>query len=264
MLNVIYEKPELQFVREMIYKIVAEYLSSLRNNVRFDAVISCLKVKVDATDKISGGVCEFTEWPEYLEWNIKLHINPSNSKKYIAFIIAHEFAHLLMLNVHDILCLSGKARDGTNNYTAVIRMMPDGARYGEEFEELIADYLAHYIVAKLNFTDENAQYESFLKESEFDLQIIRDFEKPFGKPLFDCNFIDEQYGVDGEIRFNIFWSSILSFSFNNVVDDFDEVMGIGEFHCFNNELAKYYADQSEDNKKIVSDILKRFLKKSLE
>ena len=57
--------------------------------------------------------------------------------------------------------------------------------------------------------------------------------------------------------FNLFWISIISFSFDNIIDDFDEKMGNGEFYNFCTLLdaffeAKYHSLEKVDlsNKEI--------------
>ena len=40
-------------------------------------------------------------------------------------------------------------------------------------------------------------------------------------------------------RFNFFWNSIISFSFNNIIDTYDEEMGENEFHILCDMIDEY-------------------------
>lgn len=258
-MNISCFRNDLDFVRKIVYNVSSEYMSALHNNFYFDALISEAVVNIYPSNKsITSGICSISPFERKLELNIVL----KDSEKYIAFIVAHEFAHLLFTNLHDPLHLSGLASDRSTNYTAICRMKPDGSVYGNQLEELIADYLAYYIVGRMNFEDKNDKYKQEFEKCSFGFYIIQTLEYPFGRSLFECNFIDEQYKEDEEVQYSIFWNAILSFSFNIVVDDFDEIMGSDKFIKFNENLEEYYKDPCDENRKKITDMLTVFLEKT--
>lgn len=61
----------------------------------------------------------------------------------------------------------------------------------------MADYLALYIVLKMDYRDHEGQFESYLAQREERYKPIIEIEAKYGKQLMDCTHIDE-YSKNGE------------------------------------------------------------------
>lgn len=248
----------VMFTKDIVIRVVSEYVNSLENTFVFRNKLFGLKVSIaPITFSRSIGSCRSDNYSNTIE--IKLFINPNDSKKYIAYVIAHEFAHFLFLNPFDAFSLSGKAHDNSTNYSAVTRFLDNDLLYGYSLEEMLADYLAFFIVSKIpEYTDETKQFDTIYANNNFERTLIYRFETYYGKSIFDTNKIDPVTFDDNDTAFfNLFWISIISFSFDNIIDDFDEKMGNGEFYNFCTLLdaffeAKYHSLEKVDlsNKEI--------------
>ena len=246
------------FVNGCINRLISTYMDALHQKTIFESKLNRLVVTIYIVDYKSIGhhSCNFSTG----ESEIILEINPRDSKKLISFIIAHEFAHMLFTNPYDTYCVSGKASDGSTNYGAIQRINPTQETYGYYLEEIIADYVAHFIVAKLNYDDKNDQYKNHKERYDTKIKIVSKFESIFGQSLFDGEFIDEIYFDENkEARFNYFWGCILSFSFNNIVDIFDETMGKNEFYFFC-ELIDMFCEKDFENMNTEAEELEIFEK----
>lgn len=127
------------------------------------------------------------------------------SSKFLAFIIAHELAHILIYPEGDLLKFEkkriqyqkeGKEHIIENKYLEV------------ETEEAMADYMASYIVSKMNFEDQNNELENYLqKEKQVKkLALIKALEASSGKSLMETERIDDYCIGEDEITIsNIFW-----------------------------------------------------------
>lgn len=248
---------ELEFVATIVKKVAATYMSKLRNNKYFKSLVSDLKVEIKKTKKGTTGVCITKK-----NAKICLKVNPADSDKYIALVVAHEFAHLMMTTKYlDSLAISGEARDGSFNATAIQRILPSGELYGNALEECIANYLAYYIVSSMNFPREE-DYEEHLARNEYFIYVISMLEYVFGPALIECQYIDDEIDEGENISFNMFWRSILSFSFANVVNVFNETMGDEKaFRRFCDVLEIYKASQekAKEYREELDQTLEKFL-----
>lgn len=229
---------QTESAKEMIQNVVDTYLASLRSKLNFKSKLDVLTTKIVLVPYETIAECAID--PEEQSIQMTFEFNPNISEKFNAFVIAHEFAHFLFANLSDIYSISGKASDGSTNLSAVQRLLPNGNTYGYYFEELLANYLAHFIVGKLDYSDKDGLYEKTKKEDETNSKIVNLFESEFGQSLFEGTFIDEIfYDEDNLPRFNFFWNSIISFSFNNIIDTYDEEMGENEFHILCDMIDEY-------------------------
>lgn len=229
----------LSTVKEMVKEIADEYLTHLMSKAYFEGKLVELNVEIQRSTVgrtrgyFSGGYSEKSE--------MIFFVNSDDSQKFVAFVIAHEFAHLLFFNSSDAFAFSGEAKDESKNLTAITRIFPDGSTYGSTLEELVADYLAHYIVDSMDdYDDLSGDYKKQMKSREYEFQLISEFEKIFGKPLYESKYIDEYKDVgNNNCELNLFWQSIVSYSFKIIIDEFDEQIGEKSFQCFNEKLERY-------------------------
>ena len=216
--------PEISFVKNLVKEVSETYLKHLSNKMYFKMKLSCLSVRIYETNMKTDGSVGNDQ--ENNELKIILSVNPMDSKKYIAFIIAHEFAHLLMCNVSDALGMSRKV-------SSVIRLNEDGVSYGDQLEELFADYLAHYIVSRMNLNDENEQYAIHKIFCKAKMAFVEKMENYFGESLMDTEYIDfkveryvekensvlNEYSIpEPNYSANFLWYSVVNDSFDKVIE----------------------------------------------
>ncbi len=218
----------------LIKKVAKEYKERLHSNLIFNEKLSkthCeIKLKEDRLKTSNAYILRNKLKNEYL---IHFDINPMDSETLIAIIIAHEFAHLLFKNHNDLMKISDLGLDGSTGYTAIIRRLPNGDKYGVELEELLCNYLAYFIVSKMEFSDEKVLKKFW---NSHNLYIADILQNSFGggKSLLECEYIDEYYysKKDRKIEYNYFWNCILMFSFHNVMMHFERIMGKQTFQKF--------------------------------
>ena len=245
------QKENVMFAKDIVNKVIIEYINALENTFVFQSKLTELKVSISPIAfSRSIGSCTNDACSNAIE--IKLFINPNDSTKYIAYVIAHEFAHFLFLNPYDAFSLSGKAHDDSTNYSAVTRFVEDDLTYGSSLEEMLADYLAFFIVGKISeYTDETKQFDAIFSSDSFERSIIYKLETYYGKSILDTNKIDfVTFDSDGMAYFNLFWTSIISFSFDNIIDDFDKKMGNGEFCSFCILLDDFFEEKYHSFEKV--------------
>ena len=253
----------LSFVKELINNVVNAYENSLNEKFIFCAKLHCLEVNVWSTVEGADtfGICTQESQQKYI---LNLMVNAENTKGWNAFIIAHELAHLLMFSVEG-LKIAGEAKDGSTNFTAVARLSSDGSTYGDALEECIADYLAVYIVRKLNLED--SQVRVYEEKNELEFLIVEELSSNFGDTINNSEFIDS-YTCDeenDEISIsNMFWTSIVTFTFEKIVDEYNNYMGRNSFKELNEQLEIFY--DNRDNNNVNNDDfilheLKRFKRK---
>ena len=258
MLQVTCKSQELEYVKTIIDKVISAYSEHLISKKYFEFLISDLKIEIRKAKKSIGGECITKKEPKIL-----LKISEESSDKMIALVIAHELAHLLMTTKYmDSLAIAGEARDGSFNATAIQRVLANGEMYGNALEECVANYLAYYIVSNMNFPREK-DYEEHVEQNAYFIHVIATLEYVFGKPLIECQYIDDIFDEGGEaVSFNMFWHSILSLSFGNVVNIFNDEMkkrGGVSFKRFCNLLEIYKISQDKKYRKELDEILDKFL-----
>lgn len=252
----------LSFVKELINDVVNAYENSLNEKFIFCAKLHYLEVNIWSTVEGADtfGICTQESQQKYI---LNLMVNAENTRGWNAFIIAHELAHLLIFSVEG-LKIAGEAKDGSTNFTAVARLSSDGSTYGDALEECIADYLALYIVRKLNLED--SQVRVYEEKNELEFFIVEELSSNFGDTINNSEFIDS-YTCDeekDEINIsNLFWSSIVTFTFEKIVNEYDKYMGNNSFKALNEDLEEFY-DNRESNKfncDCILNELRRFKKR---
>lgn len=228
-----------RFVKDIFRKVATQYVTSLYNNALFKAKLNYLRVSIcEAVNGttvgylVDAGNCKY-------DYYIDIYYAKEDSPKQIAFIIAHELAHLLFADSVDLLHLAGKSIDGTTMLSAFQRSYSNGEFYGLNFEEAAADYVANYIVEKLDYDDENGRFAQNIStpEKRARFEFIETFSGVFGESLENASCIDEII-IDGEfvtIR-NEFWYRIATFSLCQIIDVYDKVMGEGAYQELNERI----------------------------
>ncbi len=171
--------------------VAQEYLKYLNNSAMFRAQLNnCMVNLCEIPIKEIQGFSYNT--PSKDEITV-FYDERKTSERLVAFAIAHEMAHMLFYNKNNraanysgIICKKdGFAVELRNNPVPI------------ELEEAMADYLALYIISKMNFDDDNGQLDLYLAPRQERLNLIKEVEPKYGKPLVECTRIDE-YTKNGD------------------------------------------------------------------
>lgn len=184
-------------VFEMTKAVAQKYLECLNNSCIFEMKMKRLVVQpFDLPLKCCAyGVTRNNQSRN----DLIIVFDESGSDKFLAFVIAHEMAHILMYPQGDKLLFQKKR----------IRYTVDGKdRFREntflddtETEEALADHLACYIVSKMNYEDTEGAMEEYLQR-DIVVQhraLAARLDARFGKPLMECEKIDEYCTQEDEI-----------------------------------------------------------------
>ena len=174
---------DLRFAEGLVRNVADEYLKALNNNMIFAAKLANVTVSIEPIVIRTAGVTG-TVGNGNLGCYLKMFVNSNDSKEFITFVIAHEFAHLMMINLNDVLRLTNRSEDGSTSYTAVSRIARSGEIYGSAFEEAVADRLALYIVSRIYGNDGVERLKKALTECEArQLELVDMLADTFGEKL---------------------------------------------------------------------------------
>lgn len=259
-MNICLKEARLQKYQDMVKAIAEEYCKRLNNSFLFEMKVSSLQVDMMSTQELTAGVCRKIG----NRWQIILAMNEKNGEAYIAFVIAHEFAHLLFQKVSDVLCVTGKASDGSTELTSITRISSNGLVYGRELEEHCADILALYIIQKMGYSLEDDFLKDDLAKTEEMREEIKKLISVFGKEIESGEFIDD-YSVDANgygVVSNVFWYYAVNNSLAEIVRSYDDFMGDNKF----SELCEAFDTQESPEAVVfarnqVNKLIERALKK---
>lgn len=249
--------------KEIVQEVYEKFLELLQNKALFKAKNSLLTINLMEElyeDLPTSGICSEIDDDASFKYTINLLINIKNSEKYIAFVAAHELAHLYFCNLLDPVKTTGRSKDESTCYTAIKRIFLDCDEfYGETLEEMCADYLARHIVSMLDFEDENNQFENMcqIKKERFD--FIESLSAIFGSSLSSSKFIEAYYIADNIFYIqNKFWYYISTFNFNEIIDEYDDFMGESAFYILNMKIEEYFGEKNPEAKDFLYSELNRF------
>lgn len=259
-MKVTVQDARLNFVKKIVDEVISTFINSLNNKALLKAKVLDLEVKIFNTKNETTFGMMSTNGEEHV---IGIYVCPLDSDKKIAFIIAHEFAHLLFVNVIDSLSIFGEASDNSTMRTAIKRVDKKGNVYGHAMEEMVADYLALFIVNKLNLSDDNGTFEKTMEEKSTIINFVEEFSSFFGDVLKEK--IDETRKVffDADEYFepcNLFWYSVVTFNYSLTINMYDNFMGMYAFGDMNEKLdkclkssSKNHVERNEVFKSIIAD-----------
>lgn len=267
-MRVYVEGPELERIADIVKEVARVYRAVIHNKALLLGKLNSLRVDVNTafTDTTVGFFADNMELEERkgAKYNITIYVNLEDDERKIAFIVAHEFAHLVFANNLDVLRITGKTRDNSSPITSFIRISPDGEVYGNNIEEFAADYLSRYIVKKLYSEEYSSEYAEFLKEKNSRFDVVERLSKFFGKSLNECDFIDDFQLVDDDnsqfaVVSNDFWYAVTTMSMDTVINRFNKQTKQTDGY---RKLCGFMDSCEED--KIKMDLLNEYLKKSEE
>ena len=189
-------------VFEITKAVAQKYLDCLSNKSIFEMKMKRLYVHpFDLPIKCTFGMTSSNP----ARYEMVLAYNEAGSSKCLAFVIAHEMAHILMYPQEDPLSVSKRR----------IKYMVDGKDCVREnppedipTDEALADYLGLYIASKLDYEDTGGEMEEYFRKEEVARRRtwITQIELTCGKPLMECEKIDEYHLQENEyIISNSFW-----------------------------------------------------------
>ena len=143
---------------------------------------------------------------------VVLVYNETGSSKFLAFVIAHEMAHILMYPQRDLLAVTKRK----------IRYTLDGKECSRknvlqevETDEALADYLGFYIASKLDYEDNGGAMEEYFRREKVAhrREVTSQLELTCGKPLMECEKIDEYHsqGDDLVISNSLWYNCVTHF-----------------------------------------------------
>lgn len=227
------DKEVMPEVRDVIKEIAKTYRKSLINNTLFELKLNRLTVRIlHSNASITTGVF----YNNILNFAIEIYVSDCDNISYIAYIIAHEFAHFLFADTIDVLNQGGRSNDNTGNCTAITRISNNGEAFGDAMEESCADTLAKYVLTKMGIWR-----DSLINHEELQgIALIAKLSSNFGKPIFECEMIDD-FIVEGDKYkiANLFWYSIVVFSFNNIINRYDKEYGKNAFLKISKDWEKW-------------------------
>ncbi|MBR4110105.1 MAG: hypothetical protein IKK43_00195 [Clostridia bacterium] len=257
---------DLRFAEGLVKTVADEFLKALKNSIIFSAKLENVMITIEPIGIQTAGLTGTTDG-ENRESYVKIFVCEDDPVEFITFVIAHEFAHLMMINLNDILKLTNRANDGSTAYTAVTRLSSSGQEYGRAFEEAVADKLAMYIIKRIYGNDGVKKVMNKLFERQkHQLKIVDMFTSIFGKKLENCSYIDEYSfsGNCGSIA-NIFWYKVVTFDFGRIINICNEVMGTPEsFSDFAKSLDEYFEEEGPETLQKLYSWLITFQEKAKE
>lgn len=267
-MKVTIERENLRFVVNLIENVADEYQKVLHNSMIFTAKLIQLEVFVRKSPvEKTVGIAKVID-VNTGKCGISLLVNSDDGEEFISFVVAHEFAHILMINPNDMLKLANRAEDGSTSYTAIKRITSDNNVYGRAFEEAVADKLALYIIGKVYGNQGVERVKKLLNEHELKrLDHIEKFANVFGKPLDECTHIDEFVFHDNSgCISNMFWYKIVTFDFGIIIDAYNSVMNDAEknFYALDEAFDAFFNTNQQEYEKAINSSLKEFIEKSTE
>lgn len=192
-------------------EIANQYIKCLNNPAIFKAKLA--RVTIDLFDLPVKNIFGCTKNSQFKS-NIMIIFNAETmSDKYIAFCIAHEFAHMLMYNLATHSFANKKVSYATPN-----GIVPyEGASLSLSLEEAMADHLALFIISQLNYEDANHSLENKLHDESHikKNKLISETESKYGIPLMRCQMIDEYEFNDNHINIaNALWYDCVTHALN--------------------------------------------------
>ena len=241
----------VEFASKVFEQVAGEMVGRINERASFVGKLEKLEVVIRKAEKTDGMYLSTSERENY----IFLSVDKKDSYKKLSFAIAHELAHLLMSIQNDRFFIGGKANDGSNNYSAVARVIfSTEETYGEQLEELIADYIARFICEKLGLEDENKTYEAMMLEKKQKFEIVRKLELLFKSDLMSKDEIDYYKITEEKVEYSYFWTCVVTNAFNNVVDIWNEE-GKCTFKEFCNKVKKFFFEPNDENyEDVISEL----------
>lgn len=236
-------------VRNDIIRVKDAYLEHLCNSLLFELKLNRLTVIVHGGDEKENVLEDCDGFFHRDNGSFKIHLIPSADCKKELFIhtLTHEFAHFLFCQCTDFNGIN--CDDGFVFLTAIQRAFgvesdrfvsdehhefgPRSFTEQDGIEEFCANAISQYIMVKLGYPED--WWRTAWKEEDRDygthLSYIHNLANLFGKPLMDCEYIDEvtcDEDVQGTVS-NYFWYYIVTFQMKTLSDWIDRQLGPGTY-----------------------------------
>lgn len=254
------ERSLYDFVEPMVQRVADEFVARMNNKLSFYAKLQLLQVKAFPTDGDSRGFVASGFGGLEMPYLMVLKLNPKQSRKQCAFVVAHEMAHLMFLNINFNCGVADRANDDSMGVTAVTRYkvsedLSEWHEYGKCLEELLCDRVADFIVSKLDYDDEQGNYQACYEKRAWKRKLTDVFEHCFdcelmSQEMIDANDLPLKDGEDfpeGTTRTSYLWEQLLNYNGRDIVDGFDEGKHhtVGSYEQWCNELDECFKEYDE-------------------
>jgi len=143
------------FYRSITRRIAAKYCSLLRHRSTMVGKLDVTSVVFmeEPSDYYTTALTTVFFEDGLVQNRIALSVNPNDSPRFIAYVLAHEFGHVLETSSNDFLCLFNDSASGCHGEFSSIHRRKSGEIFGRAMEESVADNLARYVLSHCRFSD---------------------------------------------------------------------------------------------------------------
>ena len=267
-MRVYVEEKKLVHFATVAKNVANMYRTSVINKALLSSKLNSLRVDMETSfaDAAAGFFIDCTDPTQRgAKYNVTVYADPKDDEMTVAFIFAHELAHLFFANNLDNLKITGRAKDQSFVLTSFRRMSGTGEVWGGGLEEYAADYLARYIVNKMyKGRRKSRAYGAFLAEKVFRFEVFEAFAALFGTSLNDCQYIDE-YSMtevdDGGSEVSIsnkLWYSVPTMATEEIEHEFNEMMENDQaYEQFCNMVEDYEQNPDSQKQQKIKDFIKK-------
>ncbi len=238
---------------ELVHSMTDILMESLFRKVLLWCKLRRLTVTIKNGEKVKAHCKHEFEFSGELFFKIYIEV-PETDVHLFEFVFAHELMHLLF--TRDDLLNDFSPTDDTYAANTTIQRMNGTLRYGREFEEMVANYMALRIMMKLNgISCEEAKShvpDRHLFPRCFTLaeMIIEAFDD-----TFEFGLDTELYNRNNPLLFEVCESGNLS----SIIQEYDLYMGKGSWMDLMISFENYANDKKdEQSKKTVLYEVERF------
>ena len=243
--------------KELVLQVTQTFEECLQTPSFFKQKLSILQVAIGQTD-LPLTVGNYINYATYFTTNLKLImlINDTIPIDYVAFIIAHEFAHLLIdrFTPRFRVFMEGETSAKVTELTRIRK--DDDSYYGETFEEQVADILALFILSKMHFGKWSKLLEDDLAKTRPVRLLTSSLINSFGEPLTNARYIDEVKEVhEDQVMNNLFWFLLVNHEFEKIIWAYESIMGNDSWEHLLNFIENW---QDKNSFKMAQSEIKRY------
>lgn len=170
------QNKELEFVRPILRRVAKRYGGLLIHRERLSGKLQELTVfaRWAVPEDTMSGFYRLDYDRSGIRHYIELHITPTDSKKSIAHLFAHELSHMLL--------------QGSCDY---VRHISGETRIPATLEESMADNMADFVVSHCRFADDTCSLMLHQMGDSYCREFAQLLAEGFGSPLEEAAFLDD-------------------------------------------------------------------------
>jgi len=257
---------DLKRYKKIFQRTARKYPEHMNHRSLMTGKLSDLLVIIGSDDEnvSANGIVELNYIDNHVVHRMNIRINPNDSDKQIARVMAHELAHILFAFTYNYFCYGSESKSGCKAVKSSFVRINTATKeeFGIGLEEGAAEALAGYIVSHCRFSDSEAAHtQESTRELYYSMlvELTEALANCFGKPLYSSKYIDgltvEKFIVEKDhplyekledtydddlwvtnrkffkySEANLFWYSAVTNTFHCTIDEYDKYMGKGAFH----------------------------------